>query len=166
MSDDRSPRLALPLLQPGQAQKETDHNEALAMLEIAAQAGVNAVGVNAPPADPAPGECWIVGPAPTGDWTGHADAIAGWTAGGWRFVSPLPGMAAWSIADSLPARYFAGGWRIGEIHATRLMVGGVQIVGARRAAIPDPAGGTIVDGEARDTLRTVLLTLREHGLTA
>ncbi|WEK44196.1 MAG: DUF2793 domain-containing protein [Candidatus Sphingomonas colombiensis] len=166
MSDDRSPRFALPLLQPGQAQKETDHNEALALLEIATQAGVKSVAVNVPPPDPVPGECWILGTAPTGDWTGHAGAIAGWTAGGWRFVAPLPGMVVWSIADGVPVRYLASGWRLGEIHATRLMVDGVQIVGARRGAIADPAGGANVDNEARDTLRGVLAALREHGLIA
>lgn len=164
MSDERSPRLALPLLQPGQAQKEIDHNEALALLDIAVQAVVRGVGLDTPPADPAPGECWIVGAAPIGVWAGHAGALAGWTAGGWRFVAPAPGMIAWSMADNLPARYESGAWRLGEIRAARVLVGGVQVIGARQPAIADPAGGASVDGEARDTLRTVLVALREHGL--
>jgi hypothetical protein len=49
MSDERTPRLALPLLQPGQAQKETTHNEALAVLDLVVQASVLAVGTNVPP---------------------------------------------------------------------------------------------------------------------
>lgn len=52
---DTTPRLALPMLQPGQAQKEMFHNEALALLDLATQAVVEAVGVDAPPGDPVPG---------------------------------------------------------------------------------------------------------------
>ena len=45
-------RWALPLLDAGQAQKEMTHNEALARLDLLAQAGVQAVGVDAPPPGP------------------------------------------------------------------------------------------------------------------
>lgn len=164
MSDERSPRLALPLLQPGQAQKETDHNEALTLLDIAAQAAVLAVGLDNPPVDPAPGECWIVGTAPTGAWNGYVGALAGWTAGGWRFVAPTPGMTAWSIADDMSARYEAGTWWLGEIRAERVLIDGVQVLGPRGSAIPDPAGGVSVDAEARAAISAMLNALRSHGL--
>jgi hypothetical protein len=94
MSDERTPRLALPLLQPGQAQKETTHNEALTVLDLTVQASVLTVGTNVPPAVPLVGSAWIVGTAPTGGWVGQARAIAGWTSGGWRFVAPRDGMTA------------------------------------------------------------------------
>ncbi|QKR98733.1 DUF2793 domain-containing protein [Sphingomonas sp. CL5.1] len=166
MSDERSPRLALPLLQPGQAQKETDHNEALALLDIATQAAVLETGRDVPPSDPSPGECWIVGAAPEGAWAGHAGALAGWTPGGWRFVSPTPGMTAWSIAGGMPAHYEAGAWRLGEIRAERVLIGGVQVLGSRGSAIPDPSGGASVDAEARGAISTILGALRNHGLIA
>ena len=79
---DGSARLALPFIATGKAQKELAHNEALALLDLAVQAGVEAVGVDAPPGAPAPGACWIVGSAPSGAWAGHAGAVAGWTASG------------------------------------------------------------------------------------
>ncbi|MFW2850555.1 DUF2793 domain-containing protein [Sphingomonas sp. TX0543] len=164
MSDERSPRLALPLLQPGQAQKENDHNEALALLDIATQASVLAVAVNAPPADPVPGDCWIVGPSPVGAWAEHAAALAAWTSGGWRFLTPQPGMTVWSVPDSLPVRYEAGGWRSGDIRGARLMIEGKQVIGPQAAAIPDPTGGVVIDAQARDALNTILATLREHGI--
>jgi len=166
MSEERSPRLALPLLQPGQAQKEQDHNEALARLDLAVQPAVQAVGVDAPPAAPEEGQCWIVGAAPTGDWAGKSAMLAGWTAGGWRYVAPVEEMVAWSLADRRAVRFDAGRWRAGEVRATRLLVDGEQVVGARRGAIPDPAGGTTVDGEARGALLQVLAALRGHGLIA
>ena len=59
---------------------------ATAALDIAVQPVVEAVGVDTPPVAPLPGQCWIVGDAPTGVWSGQASALAGWTPSGWRFV--------------------------------------------------------------------------------
>jgi hypothetical protein len=164
MSDDFTARLALPLLQPGQAQKETTHNEALALLDLAVQASVVAVGTNTPPAAPVAGSAWIVGTAPTGGWTGQARAIAGWTTSGWRFVAPREGMTVWSIADALTARFGGGAWTLGAVTASRVSIGGVDVVGARRAAVADPSGGTVVDIPARAAIAAILGALRGHGL--
>jgi hypothetical protein len=157
-------RLVLPLLQPGQAQKELFHNEALLALDIAVQASVVEVGAIVPPAAPVAGQCWIVGDAPTGDWTGHAGALAGWTPGGWRFVGPCEGMVVWDTARSLPVRRVAGAWEAGEGRVSRVVIGGVPVVGPRGAAIPTPAGGTTVDGEARAAIAAILAAMRDHGL--
>lgn len=94
MSEDQTPRFALPVLHIGQADKEQTHNEALALIDLAMGAVVEDVGVDVPPGDPQPGQCWIVGDAPSGAWAGNARAIAGWTAGGWRFVAARAGLSA------------------------------------------------------------------------
>ncbi len=141
-----SARLALPFIAAGQAQKEWTHNEALALLDIAVQASVAAAGVDAPPADPEPGGCWIVGAAPTGAWAGRAGAIAGWTDGGWRFLAPRDGMAAWSLSDGASVRYAAGEWRM-----------------ERSAPIAAPAGGAVIDAECRAAVAAILAALAEQG---
>ncbi|MBE2993122.1 DUF2793 domain-containing protein [Sphingomonas sp. CFBP 13603] len=166
MSDDITPRLALPLLQPGQAQKETTHNEALVLLDLTVQASVLAVGTNVPPAAPAAGQAWIVGAAPTGGWLGQPGTIAGWTSGGWRFLVPREGMAVWSVADGQVARFGDGVWTLGVIAGSRVAIGGNDVVGARRAAVPEPIGGSIVDIEARAAIAAILGGLRGHGLIA
>ena len=166
MSDDQSARLRLPLLHPGQAQKEMDHNEALAMIDIALQPAVVAVGVDLPPAAPVEGECWIVGGAPTGAWSGHAGGLAGWTTGGWRFFEARAGMAVWSTADGCTAVHDGAAWAIGRVHAARLAVGGIDVVGAQRPAIAEPVGGTTIDVAARETVSAILAALRAHGLIA
>ncbi|UVO51438.1 DUF2793 domain-containing protein [Sphingomonas sp. SUN019] len=166
MSDDRSARLDLPQLHAGQAQKETTHNEALALIDLAVQAAVVAVGVDTPPSGPAPGDCWIVGPGPVGAWAGRASAIAGWTAGGWRFVAAREGMRAWSVADGVDVRFAAGAWRAGDVPVARLLVDGVQVVGAQQPAVPPPTGGATVDAEARAAVALMLTALIEHGLLA
>lgn len=166
MSDDTTNRLALPLLSAGQAQKELTHNEALTLIDMTLQAVVEAVGINVPPVAPAAGECWIVGDAPTGAWAGQAHALAGWTPGGWRFVTPPEGCAAWSRADETQARYLDGVWSVGVIRGTRVDIGGAMVIGPRRGAIGDPSGGTTVDAEARGAIGAILAALRGHGLIA
>ncbi len=149
---DVTDRLGLPMLAAGQAQKELFHNEALALIDLVLGAGVEAVGVNAPPASPLAGQAWVAGPAPTGTWAGHANAIAGWTAGGWRFVSPREGLAVWSVADGAVARWRGGRWEPS-----------VQL-GPRRAAIAGPNGGGVVDTESRAAIEAILGALRGHGV--
>lgn len=166
MSDDASARFALPLLAAGQAQKEMTVNEALTRLDIAVQASVLAGGVDQPPVAPVAGQSWIVGASPTGDWSGRADAIAGWTEGGWRFVAPTEGMIAWVEADGVAWRYTEGGWRAGDLAGNRVSIAGVQVVGAQAAAITAPEGGAVVDVEARSAVSAILAALRAHGLIA
>lgn len=166
MTDTQTDRFALPLLQPGQAQKEMFHNAALAALDLAVQPAVEAIGLDTPPTAPEPGRSWIIGPAPTGAWSGKAHQLAGWSASGWRFVAPVEGMAAWVIADALTARYRAGAWALGEERAAHLAIGGETVVGPRQAAIADPSGGAAIDAEARAAIAALLAALRAHGLIA
>lgn len=163
---DITDRLELPLLTAGQAQKELTHNEALTQLSIVAQPVVQAVAPASVPSSPLPGQCWIVGPAPGGAWTGKAGAIACWTQGGWRFLAPFDGMETWSIADGLGVRRIAGAWVVGVAQAVSLHVGGVQVVGQRQSAISAPTGGSTVDAEAREAIASMLGALRTHGLIA
>lgn len=166
MADSGSARLGLPFIETGQAQKELAHNEALALLDIAVQAGIEAVGLDQPPASPTTGACWIVGTAPSGVWAGQAGALAGWTASGWRFVTPRDGLAAWDCAARQWLVRVDGAWESGTIRGERLLLAGQRVVGPRGAAIPNPSGGTTVDSEARAAVESVLTALRTHGLIA
>ncbi|THD38334.1 MAG: DUF2793 domain-containing protein [Sphingomonas sp.] len=159
-------RFALPLLQPGQAQKEMFHNDALAALDLLVQPTVETIGLETPPTAPESGQCWIVGDSPVGAWAGKAGQLAGWSAAGWRFAVPREGTAAWVIADALTARYRDGGWTLGEETAAHLAIGGDAVVGARQAAIAAPSGGATVDAESRTAIAAMLGALRAHGLIA
>ena len=57
---DATPRWGLPLLFAGQAHKELAHNEALVLIDALLHGRVESAAINAPPKDPAPGQCWIV----------------------------------------------------------------------------------------------------------
>ncbi|MBR9650059.1 DUF2793 domain-containing protein [Thalassovita aquimarina] len=73
---DLSPRLSLPYLQPSQAQKHVTHNEALVQLDALVQLSVLTFEVSTPPSQPAEGEIYALGPAPTGDWAGQEGKLA------------------------------------------------------------------------------------------
>lgn len=140
-----TPRFALPLLAVAQAQKEVTHNEALTLLDALIHAAVEAGPLAAPPANPAVGQCWIVDAAATGAWAGEGNAIAIWTAGGWRFAPPRPGVQATRLADGVRMRFDGSAW-------------------TAPATIGTPAGGAIVDSEARSAIAALILNLTAQGL--
>ncbi len=138
-----TPRLGLPLLYAGQAQKEVTVNEALVGVDFILHGSIEGVS-EAPPADPAPGQAWIVGTSPSGAWSGRSGQVAGWTESGWRFVSPVPGM-----------RLFDRG-----TEAYRLYNGTWQAF----AAPALPSGGSNVDVEARAAVAQLVAVLAGAGI--
>jgi len=100
-------RLALPLIEAGQAQKHVTHNEALAALDRLVQALVVDRDLAAPPASPAEGAGYIVAASPTGAWTGQAGRIATWVDGGWTFTVPAAGLRVW-LADEARLMVWTG----------------------------------------------------------
>lgn len=101
----------------------------------------------------------------TGAWAGSDDQIATFTEGGWRFVPPQPGMAAWNKQEALWLVYDGTLWNNGALPAAGLIVNGQQVVGPRRPAIASPSGGTTIDVEARAAIDELIATFMSHGLT-
>nr|WP_294167484.1 DUF2793 domain-containing protein [uncultured Sphingomonas sp.] len=161
-----SARLALPLLAPGQAQKELFHNEALQALDVIVHGVVQGPPVDEPPTVPLVGASYLIGQKPVGAWQGRAHNVACWTDGGWRFRAPFDGLETTLRSTGLKARFSGGEWRIGIVDASELRIAGEQVVSARRPAINRPAGGSIIDQEARTVVLAILTALEGHGLIA
>ncbi|HEY0327055.1 MAG TPA: DUF2793 domain-containing protein [Allosphingosinicella sp.] len=161
---ERSARFDLPLLQPGQAQKEVFHNEALAAIDLLLEAAVEGGPVAAPPASPEIGQCWIAAAGATGAWVGQDHRIAGWTAGGWRFLAPQPGTRVWDKSAELWRHWDGSVWSDGSLPAASLVIAGQQVVGSRQPAVASPSGGTIIDAEARAAVASLIVALETHGL--
>lgn len=159
-------RLKMPLLMPGQAQKEITHNEALTKMDMLLHPCINGFALNAPPAALELGECWIVGAAPQGEWLGKAHSIACWTEGGWRFVQPFRGLLVSQTDDGMFIRWDGESWVTGQVIAEAIFIGDKQVLGPRQPAIEDPANGSVVDVEARSSIANILDVLRTHGMIA
>ncbi|APE45037.1 hypothetical protein BOO69_17685 [Sulfitobacter alexandrii] len=91
---ETSPSLALPYLQPAQAQKHVTHNEALRILDAVTQLSVLSATLDTPPALPEEGDRHIVGPGATAAWAGQEHDIAIWVDSTWQFFAPRPGWRA------------------------------------------------------------------------
>lgn len=163
MTDDATPRWALPMIHPGQAQKEMTHNEALARIDqLLCGAATDSASV--PPGMPEPGDAWIIAAPASDAWTGRETQIACWTIGGWRFIDPQEGMALWHRAVGQVARFDGTAWRIGEWRGYVSDAAGRRVTGERQPAIETPTGGSTVDSEARTAVSQILSAMRTHGL--
>ena len=161
-----TPRLALPFLAAGQAQKEFYHNEALQTLDMVAAAAVEDGPLDTPPGSPAVGSCYIIGTAPTDVWAGHSNALAAYTSGGWRFLNPPEGLTAFMKSSQLWSTFRSGAWETGVLRGSSVVIAGEQVVGSRASSIPSPTGGSVIDIEARSAINLILGAMQQHGLIA
>jgi len=159
-------RLGLPLLAPGQAQKDITHNEALLLIDIIGQTIAQSADRVTPPDAPVPGACWIVPPSATGAWSDNIGSIAGWTSNGWRFMAPATGWRCWVIDRNYAMRFDGTAWIGAAARADGYVVAGQQVLGSRQPAIAGPTGGSISDIEARAAISAILAALQAHGLIA
>lgn len=143
---DTSPILALPFIQPAQAQKHVTHNEALRILDVLVQATVLTRGANTPPATPAAGDRHITGPAPTGLWAGQPGTVALWEdPSGWAFFTPAEGWTAHVVAEDAAVTFIDGQWRAFADRTLRL---------ARLGIGTDAAGTDVLAAAGTSTLLT------------
>lgn len=136
-------RFGLPLLFAAQAQKEFFVNEAHVLADALLHPVVEG-SASSDPATPASGECWIVDTAATGSFVGHDESLACYHEGQWLFATPSEGMAVYDRSLSR-LRYYAGGWQ-------------------DNPAIAEPAGGSVIDQEARNALNDVIAAIRKAGI--
>ncbi len=163
---DGTARWALPMLFAGQAQKEVYHNEALALIDALLHGRAESADLGAPPSGPTVGQCWIVADGASADWAGQDGAVALWSEGGWRFITPRAGLRM-DVADRDSAFFHDGTqWRAGAVRDEGLYLNEEQVVGPRLPAIAAPSGGGVVDVETRSAVADILLALRAHGLIA
>lgn len=159
-------RLGLPLLSPGQSQKELVHNEALLVLDAIVAGAVEEPPRITAPSNPQSGQAFIVAQSATGEWSGKDGQVAIFTVAGWRFQKPVDGQSMYVRVAGVRATYQAGVWDVGAVSASSLVIGGQRVVGSRSGAIAEPVGGATIDAQARVSIAAILSALRSHGLIA
>ena len=159
-------RYALPLLQVAQAQKEVTHNEAVATIDVLLHLAVETAQLALPPVSPTPGQAWIVAAAATGTWAGHVGEVANFGSGGWRFLMPREGCVAWLRDVQRFAVRTAAGWHDDGWPAIGVRIGSRLALAAVPATIAPPAGGALIDSEARSTIAALIAAMRGQGLVA
>lgn len=133
---DTTPRLALPFLLPGQAQKHVTVNESLARLDSLTQASVRSASLTDQPASPAEGDCYLMTYDCNGDvWsTLPAGAFAFFHDGAWDHASPLEGWQVW-VEDARQMLVHAGGsWRGADDAAANRLINAGFAINQRKAA--------------------------------
>ena len=123
---DSSARLALPLIQPAQAQKHVTHNEALVILDMATQLVVQGFEQITPPASPETGALYALGATPQGAWAGQGGRLALWWDAAWRFFVPQEGWRAGLAGSAQGFVHQAGAWVAQEIATDNLAQIGVN----------------------------------------
>jgi len=138
-----SPRFGLPLLFPGQAQKEFSVNEAHALIDLLLHPAIEGIS-SVPPTAPQNGQSWLVWSNPSGAWAGHEGQIASFQGGTWLFCTPRDGLR---ILDrsTMQDILFRGGW-----------------IRAVRPA--EPQGGTTIDTQARAAIAQLIAALVAGGI--
>lgn len=138
-----TPKLSLPLLFPGQAQKEVFLNQAFAMVDALLPRTV-AASLNSPPANPAEGACYRVAQAAAGEWAGHDDSIAMRIGGAWQFVVPVEGLTLYDV-EAGSVLVYNNQWLFAETPAA-------------------PQGGNVIDLEVRQSLADLFNALETLGI--
>jgi Protein of unknown function (DUF2793) len=138
-----TPNLGLPMLIPGQAQKEFFVNQALSILDSMLPQVVEA-SLAVPPQQSAEGACYrVIAPAAQ-DWAGCEDHIAIQIGGEWHFIPPRAGMRLFD-RDADHGLFYRESW---------------QTAGT----VSPPAGGSVIDMEARAAITQLINAFRESGL--
>jgi Protein of unknown function (DUF2793) len=104
-----TPKMAMPYIVTGQAQKEITHNDALNDLDSLAQITVLSRAVITPPLTPFEGDSYIIPSTATGAWAGNTNAIASYYSG-WRIKVPKAGWQAYVQDESMMCLYDGTVW--------------------------------------------------------
>lgn len=105
-----STHLKLPFILPAQAGKHITHNEAIAALDTLTQLAVLDRDLATPPASPVPGARYIVGPSPSGGWSGKPNQIATHDGATWLFHAPEPGWLAFLVDENGLVAWSGSAW--------------------------------------------------------
>lgn len=105
-----TPNLTISLVEQSQAQKEITVNTALTRIDAFLNNGAKSRLTATPPGSPAAGDLYIVGPSPTGAWSGQAGKLAFYDTS-WKFITAREGMTLWVGDEDVLYAYDGTTWQ-------------------------------------------------------
>ena len=157
-----TPRLALPLIASGQAQKDVTHNEAVLALDRLVALVVASRSLTAPPSAPQSGTCYIVPNSGGAAWGHAAGTLLHWQGNAWLPETPRDGQIA-LLSDEGLMLIHRGSWRA-NWPVAGLAIAGRSVLAVPPVSVAAPGGGTTIDNEARATLAALLAALQQQGI--
>lgn len=138
------PNTDLTLSPPGPLQADLIVNPVIRRLGAV---GGNTTGVldkdlSTPPGSPVEGNSYIIGPAPTGVWTGRSNQIAYWNGVIWQFYIPEEGWRMPVLDEDADYRYSGSAW---VIVSTGSFTGGNLTTALNEAKFADIASAATTD---------------------
>ncbi len=159
-----TPRLNIPLIASGQAQKDVTHNEAiLAIDQLIALAAVSR-SVVAPPTNPTFGAVYLVPVNGVSAWGAAAGTMMYWQGNGWSAVQPRTGQLALIVDEGIMISFrqtWQSLWPVAGLE-----IGGRAVLTASPTTITSPVGGATVDSEARLAITSIISLLVQQGLAS
>lgn len=123
------------------------------------------VNQNTPPGAPTAGDRYTLGNAPTGVWSGQADAIAEYNGATWDFSASVAGDAALNLSDNLGYNYNGTTWVLFNAPTIYTASLGVQLVGNDFRANLDAARAITLSGNAIGVNTGAGLTITSNAVT-
>lgn len=108
-SQQRTPRLDIPYIMPGQALKYITHNEALRTLDLRVQTRIISRTLAAPPEAAEDGDAYIV-PDPAGGWDAPPYSVTCYQDGAFAVYPPVNGWIVWLEDVGAYAHYDGHQW--------------------------------------------------------
>ena len=137
-----TPKLNLPFLAAGQAQKHVTLNESLRRLDALVQISVLDRELASPPTTPEEGDRYLVPVAASGIWAGRSGEIAAWQDGGWSYFTPRAGWVLYVENETTLLVYDGADWVVaggGSVNPASLVGVATTADSTNKLAVASPA---------------------------
>lgn len=161
-----SPSAGIPYVPENTQDPAAGLNLAINVIDALIQCTVISKSLSAPPPTPADGDTYIVGPSPTGAWSGHANDIARYVSEGnfWQFyIAGEQARIALCESDGLLYTWHSSGWHPSASSGDGSKSGFLRSDGVYTNELESNGGQQLIMRAASDTLVPNYTGLRARG---
>lgn len=120
---------------------------------------------NTPPSSPAVGVAYVVGPSPTGAWSGHALKVAEWDGAAWIIMAAEIGWRVYDKSISGDVTYSASGWVSSASGYSQVVVGALNTGTVATTGGYDYSAATAPTASNTNAIASISLAAKKAGAT-